>query len=54
MIFRIGDDLKVQAVRADKTTMEIDFNIVEKEKKPVKKTSHEQKTRSKKPKKRHK
>ncbi|MDD5745099.1 MAG: RNB domain-containing ribonuclease, partial [Mesotoga sp.] len=53
-IFRIGDDLKVQAVRADKTTMEIDFNIVEKEKKPVKKTSHEQKTRSKKPKKRHK
>lgn len=53
-IFRIGDDLKVQAVRADKTTMEIDFSIVEKEKKPVKKVSHEQKTRSKKPKKHHK
>jgi ribonuclease R len=27
-IFRIGDELKVQVVRADKTTMEIDFNVV--------------------------
>ncbi len=32
-IYRIGDNLKVQAVRADKTTMEIDFNIVKKESK---------------------
>ncbi|OAA29717.1 ribonuclease R [Kosmotoga arenicorallina S304] len=32
-IFRIGDELVVQAVRADKTTMEIDFIIVEDEKK---------------------
>jgi len=32
-IFRIGDELKVQVVRADKTTMEIDFNIVKEESK---------------------
>lgn len=29
-VFRIGDGLKVRAVRADKTTMEVDFVIVEK------------------------
>jgi len=34
-IFRIGDELKVQVVRADKTTMEIDFNIVKEESRPA-------------------
>jgi ribonuclease R len=34
-IFRIGDELKVQVVRADKTTMEIDFNIVKEESGPA-------------------
>ncbi|AKI96535.1 ribonuclease R [Kosmotoga pacifica] len=34
--FRIGDELTVQAVRADKTTMEVDFVIVEEEKKEMK------------------
>lgn len=30
-VFRIGDGVKVRAVHADKTTMEVDFVIVEKE-----------------------
>ncbi|HDP76838.1 MAG TPA: ribonuclease R [Mesotoga infera] len=40
-IFRIGDELKVQVVRADKTTMEIDFSIVKEESKlaPKRKTN---------------
>lgn len=46
-IFRIGDELIVQAVRADKTTMEIDFVIVEKEEKYIPRKTKSRKKSSK-------
>ena len=48
-IFRIGDQLRVQVIRADKTTMEIDFSIArEKESRNnKKKTASSNKSRTK-------
>jgi len=52
-IFRIGDELIVQAVRADKTTMEIDFVIVEKEEKYIPRKTKSRKKSSKRKKRAH-